>query len=130
MGAMEDRNRTAPFPFCTNRFEFRAVGSTQNVALPLTMLNTAVTSGLSALSDKIEGGLSARDAVAELLQENFQVIFNGDGYSAEWPAEAEKRGLVNLPTGAQALALLDSDMNKQLFSSAKVLQPHELEARK
>merc|ERR1711912_76317 len=86
---VEDRNRTAPFPFCGNRFEFRAVGGTQNIGLPLAMLNTAVSDGFSVLSDKIEGGLAPRDAVAEILKENFEVIFNGDGYSAEWPVEAE-----------------------------------------
>merc|ERR1712196_178109 len=69
----EDRNRTAPFPFCGNRFEFRAVGASQNIALPLTFVNTAVAAGFSALSDKIEGGQSVRDAVAETLEENFRV---------------------------------------------------------
>jgi len=126
----EDRNRTAPFPFCGNRFEFRAVGSSQNVALPLTFVNTAVAAGFAALSDKIEGGLGTRDAVAEMLQENFPVIFNGDGYSAEWVEEAEQRGLPNLNNATKALATLDSEKNKKIFSDTKVLQPHELEARK
>lgn len=127
--AMEDRNRTAPFPFCGNRFEFRAVGGTQNIGLPLAMLNTAVSDGFAVLSDKIEGGLKPRDAVAEILKENFEVIFNGDGYSAEWPIEAEKRGLMNLPTAAKALSILNSEKNQTLFDKAGVLKPHELEAR-
>lgn len=126
----EDRNRTAPFPFCGNRFEFRAVGSSQNIAMPLTFVNTAVAAGFSALSDKIEGGLSARDAVAELLQENSNVIFNGDGYSPDWLVEAERRGLPNLTDATRALATLDSDKNKQVFAEQQVLKPHELEARK
>jgi len=128
--AMEDRNRTAPFPFCGNRFEFRAVGSSQNVAMPLTFVNTAVAEGFSVLSGKIESGMSARDAVAEVLRENFDVIFNGDGYSDEWPVEAAKRGLKNLPTATAALATLDSDKNKKVFSALNVLGPNELEARK
>merc|ERR1719456_741244 len=65
---LEDRNRTAPIPFCGNRFEFRAVGSSQNVAFPLAVLNTAVAEGMSKLSDMIEGGKSPRDAVASMLK--------------------------------------------------------------
>jgi len=126
----EDRNRTAPFPFCGNRFEFRAVGASQNIALPLTFVNTAVAAGFSALSDKIEGGQSVRDAVAETLEENFRVIFNGDGYSAEWVDEAERRGLPNLNNATKALSTFDSDKNKELFSSTKVFGAHEVTARK
>ena len=126
----EDRNRTAPFPFCGNRFEFRAVGASQNIALPLTFVNTAVAAGFSALSDKIEGGQSVRDAVAETLEENFRVIFNGDGYSADWVVEAEKRGLPNLNNATKALSTFDSDKNKELFSSTKVFGAHEVTARK
>jgi len=126
----EDRNRTAPFPFCGNRFEFRAVGASQNIAMPLTYVNTAVAAGFSALSERIESGLSARDAVAEVLQENFRVIFNGDGYSAEWVDEAERRGLANLTNATKALATLDSDKNKKLFASCNVFGEHELTARK
>merc|ERR1712019_255535 len=127
---VEDRNRTAPFPFCGNRFEFRAVGASQNIALPLTFVNTAVAAGFSALSDKIEGGQSVRDAVAETLEENFRVIFNGDDYSAEWVAEAESRGLPNLNNATKALSTFDSDKNKELFSSTKVFGAHEVTARK
>merc|ERR1712019_16287 len=87
---VEDRNRTAPFPFCGNRFEFRAVGSSQNIATPLAYLNTIVASGCAALSDKIEGGMAPRDAIAATFKENMHVIFNGNGYSDEWPVEAAK----------------------------------------
>ena len=76
----EDRNRTAPVPFCGNRFEFRAVGSSQNIGFPLAVLNTAVAEGLSKLSSMIEEGMTPRDAVATMLKENFDSIFNGDGY--------------------------------------------------
>merc|ERR1712100_924283 len=101
--AMEDRNRTAPLPFCGNRFEFRAVGSSQNIAFPMTVLNTTVADGCAAISDLIEGGLSPRDAVAQVLKENNRAIFNGNGYSDEWPVEAAERGLLNLKNTPEAL---------------------------
>ena len=72
----------------------------------------------------------ALNSLAELLQENFPVIFNGDGYSAEWVEEAERRGLPNLNNATKALTTLASDKNKKIFSATQVLQPHELEARK
>ena len=93
---LEDRNRTAPFPFCGNRFEFRAVGSNQNIAFPLTMLNTAYAESLGELAAAIEAGATPRDAVAETFQTHLPAIFNGDGYSEDWQIEAAKRGLKNL----------------------------------
>ena len=126
---MEDRNRTAPFPFCGNRFEFRAVGSTQNIAFPMAIVNTAYAESMAALSDRIEGGESVRDAVANTYAENINVIFNGDGYSDEWPIEAEKRGLKNLKNTYEAAATMASDKNKALFSSMNVFTNEELEAR-
>merc|ERR1719240_1482763 len=125
---MEDRNRTAPFPFCGNRFEFRAVGSTQNIAFPLSIVNTAYAESMAALSDRIEGGESVRDAVANTFKENIDVIFNGDGYSEEWPIEAEKRGLKNLRNTYEAAAEMNSDKNKTLFESMDVFTVEELEA--
>merc|ERR1711972_1052737 len=106
---VEDRNRTAPFPFCGNRFEFRAVGSSQNIATPLAYLNTAVAAGCAYISEKIEGGMAPRDAIAATLKENMHVIFNGNGYSDEWPVEAAKRGLPNLKDTPSALATFDSE---------------------
>ena len=86
---LEDRNRTAPFPFCGNRFEFRAVGSSQNISYPLSpSSNWAVAESMGVLADAIEGGKSPRDAVADMLKEHWSIIFNGDGYSDEWPVEA------------------------------------------
>lgn len=126
---MEDRNRTAPFPFCGNRFEFRAVGSTQNIAFPLAIVNTAYAESMAELSDRIEGGESVRDAVANTFRENMNVIFNGNGYSDEWPIEAEKRGLKNLRNTYEAAAEMNSDKNKKLFESMNVFTAEELEAR-
>lgn len=126
---LEDRNRTAPFPFCGNRFEFRAVGSSQNIAYPLAILNTAVAESMAVLADAIEGGKSPRDAAADMLKEHWPVIFNGDGYSDEWPVEAEKRGLANLRNTVDAVDTLVSDKNTKLFDSQGVFTPVELEAR-
>merc|ERR1711972_7236 len=105
---VEDRNRTAPFPFCGNRFEFRAVGSSQNCSFPIAVCNTMMASGMAALSSLIEGGTSHRDAVAKLFKENRHVIFTGNGYSAEWPVEAAKRGLSNLNNTPLAIATFNS----------------------
>eukprot|EP00913_Durusdinium_trenchii_P010692 g10032.t1 len=96
---VEDRNRTAPFPFCGNRFEFRAVGSSQNCNLPVMVCNAIMASGMSYLADLMEKGLSHRDAVAQLFKENRHVVFTGNGYAAEWRQEAAKRGLPNLTLG-------------------------------
>ena len=126
----EDRNRTAPVPFCGNRFEFRAVGSAQNVAFPLAVLNTAVAEGMWKLSSMIEEGLTPRDAVASMLKENFGAIFNGNGYSQEWQVEAAKRGLPNLKNGIEAVDKLADAKNVELFERMNVMSERELLARK
>ena len=114
---IEDRNRTAPFPFCGNRFEFRAVGSLQNIAWPLTLVNAAMTDSMSAMSDLIESGKTPKDAVKEMLGKHMRVIFNGNGYSSEWPIEAKKRGLWDLPQTVDALGAFNSEKNEKLFST-------------
>jgi glutamine synthetase len=132
MGApcgVEDRNRTAPFPFCGNRFEFRAVGSSQNCSFPIAVVNTVMASGMAVLSSLIESGKSHRDAVAELFKENRNVIFTGNGYAAEWPVEAVKRGLPNLATTPVAIATFNSDKNKKVFKDMGVFSEEECDAR-
>jgi len=126
---VEDRNRTAPFPFCGNRFEFRAVGSSQNCCLPIMVCNAIMAAGMSQLADLIEGGLSHRDAVAKMFKENKHVIFTGNGYSDEWKTEAGKRGLPNLNTTPKALATWSSDKNKALFEKLKIYSKEETSAR-
>jgi len=113
-----------------NRFEFRAVGSSQNIGFPLAVLNTAVAEGLSKLSSMIEEGMTPRDAVATMLKENFDSIFNGDGYSEEWQAEAARRGLPNYKTGIEAVDHLTDAKNVELFEKMKVMSERELVARK
>merc|ERR1711948_245190 len=126
---VEDRNRTAPFPFCGNRFEFRAVGSSQNCSFPISICNTIMASGMAALSSLIEGGMSHRDAVAKLFKDNRHVIFTGNGYSAEWPVEAKKRGLSNLNTTPLAVATFNSANAKKLFADMGIFSAEECDAR-
>jgi len=132
MGApcgVEDRNRTAPVPFCGNRFEFRAVGSSQNCSFPIAIVNTVMASGMAQLASLIEGGKSHRDAVAQMYKENRAIIFTGNGYSAEWPVEAAKRGLPNLNTTPLALATFNSKKSKEVFKAMGVYEDDETDAR-
>jgi len=126
---VEDRNRTAPFPFCGNRFEFRAVGSSQNCCLPVMVCNAIMAAGMASLAGLIEGGMSHRDAVAKMFKENKHVIFTGNGYSAEWREEAAKRGLPNLNTTPKAVVTWSSAKNKKLFDDLKIYTKEETEAR-
>jgi glutamine synthetase len=128
-GGAEDRNRTAPFPHCGNRFEFRAVGSSQNCSMPIAVCNTMFASGMSHLSGLIEGGMSLRDAVAQMYKENREIIFTGNGYSDEWPKEAAKRGLPNLKTAPEAARAYNSDKTKAVFKELGIFEPAEVDAR-
>ncbi len=133
-----DRNRTSPFAFTGNKFEFRAVGSAQSIAGPLVALNTIVAESLDYIANELEkatGGDMAKlpQAVENLLQqivsEHKAVIFNGNGYSQEWHDEAKKRGLPNLKATPDALAVLASPTNIALFEKYGVLSERELRSR-
>jgi glutamine synthetase len=132
-----DRNRTSPFAFTGNKFEFRAVGSTQNVALPATCLNVAVAESLDAMATELEGrvqkGEPLEKAVSALLKATIKkhkrIIFNGNGYSAEWQKEAGKRGLLNLKNTVDALPELVKTPVIKAFEQFKVLTEAELHAR-
>ncbi|MDW3218693.1 MAG: glutamine synthetase III [Acidimicrobiales bacterium] len=133
-----DRNRTSPFAFTGNRFEFRAVGSSHSVAGPLVAMNTMLADSLEWIGDKLEpvleSGASPVEAVATVLKELMElhgdVVFGGDGYSEEWHrAAVEERGLRNLPTTADALPVLMEDETIALFERTEVLSPVELESR-
>ncbi len=133
-----DRNRTSPFAFTGNRFEFRAVGSGQSVSGPLIALNTMLADSLTVIGDLLESelgkGTQLNDAVVsvikEVMQKHSAVIFGGDGYSAEWHKMAvEERGLANLPTSADALPVLKEKYIEELFEKTGVLSPIELESR-
>jgi glutamine synthetase len=133
-----DRNRTSPFAFTGNKFEFRALGSSQSPALPNTVLNTIVAESIDELTDKLKTALKASGAtlekavtkvVKEVWSANKQVVFDGDGYSEEWHAEAEKRGLANLRTTPDALPWLVDKQTVAAFKKYKVLSKRELESR-
>jgi glutamine synthetase len=132
-----DRNRTSPFAFTGNKFEFRAVSSNQSIAYPNIALNVAVTESLDYIATELEkatkGGKSVEQAVADLLpkiiKENKRIIFNGNGYSEEWAKEAGKRGLLNLKNTVDALPQLINKEVVGLFEKYKILNERELHAR-
>jgi len=133
-----DRNRTSPMAFTGNRFEFRAVGSDMSIAGPLIALNTIMAESLSEFADRLEekGSTDPKDVgdvVAGIVKDVWgscsQVVFNGDGYSDEWHKEAEKRGLPNLRSTADALPVLKDKEVETLFDKFNVLTPRELESR-
>ena len=133
-----DRNRTSPFAFTGNRFEFRAVGSNQSVAGPLVAMNTILADSLRFVADQLEAKLAAGETLPNaafavlktIMQEHGSVVFGGDGYSEAWHHKAvEERGLENLRTTADALSVLQRDDVRQLFISEGVLSPVELESR-
>jgi glutamine synthetase len=133
---ISDRNRTSPFAFTGNKFEFRAVGSGQSLAYPNTFLNTIVAESLDHLSSEIEKrsrggdrGAAIQEIVRETLRKHRRILFSGDNYSQEWVREAERRGLHNLRETVCALARLELPENIALFERYKVLSPRETEAR-
>jgi len=132
-----DRNRTSPFAFTGNKFEFRALGASQSISFPATVLNTIVAESIdelcTQLEAEIEKGVPFAEALRKLIAQEIRsckrILFNGDNYSAEWHAEAERRGLLNLPNTLGALAHLTSEKNRALFEKYGVLTPRELESR-
>ena len=128
-----DRNRTSPLAFTGNKFEFRAVGSSQNPAWPVTVLNIVVAEGMNqiaAWADEAGGGKGgAMDASGRAMKESSAVRFEGDGYSDDWVTEAEARGLPNLRKTPEALDQLRDDDIARLFVKHNVLSPAELESR-
>jgi glutamine synthetase len=129
-----DRNRTSPFAFTGNKFEFRAVGSAQSISFPATVINTIVAESIDIIADKIKGkGGDLRQSVIEVLREEIKIskpiLFNGDNYSAEWEAEAARRGLQNKKTTPESLPSLVTEKATKLFESYKVLSCVELKSR-
>jgi len=132
-----DRNRTSPFAFTGNRFEFRAVGSNQAVSGPLVAMNTILTDSLTWVADTLEvelaKGVALNDAAYTVLKSvmdrHSAVVFGGNGYSEEWHKMAVERGLLNLPTTADALPMLKEKYIEELFERTGVLSATELESR-
>jgi glutamine synthetase len=131
-----DRNRTSPFAFTGNKFEFRALGSSQSLALPNTVLNTIVADAIDELAGKLKTALKGGNlekALAKVVRESYaankQIIFDGDNYAPEWHDEAEKRGLYNLRSTPEALPWLVDKTTVALFKKYGVLSKRELESR-
>ena len=133
-----DRNRTSPFAFTGNKFEFRALGSSSSPAFPNTVLNTIVAESVDDLSDKLtaalkKSGATLEKAVTSVVKDvwaaNKQIVFDGDGYSEEWHKEAKKRGLANLKTTVDALPWITNKQTVAAFKKYKVLSKRELESR-
>ena len=128
-----DRNRTSPFAFTGNKFEFRMVGSSTNIACPSFIINTIVAEELRVFADRLE---SAKDFHSELdvliketIKNHKRIIFSGNNYSAEWRKEAERRGLLNLKSTVDALPLYVQEKNVALFTKHKVLSENEMHSR-
>jgi glutamine synthetase len=132
-----DRNRTSPMAFTGNKFEFRAVSSNQSIAFPNISLNVAMTEALDYVATKLETAVkgrksldaAVRELLPQLVRENKRIIFNGNGYSDEWPKQAAKRGLLNLTNTVDALPELTKPDVVKIFERYKVLSARELHAR-
>ena len=128
-----DRNRTSPFAFTGNKFEFRMVGSTASISGPNIVLNTAVAEELKQFADILEGAddfeTALHDLIKKTIKDHKRIIFNGNGYDDAWLAEAQKRGLLNLRTTPDALPYYKIQKNLDLFASHKVFSEEEVLAR-
>lgn len=132
-----DRNRTSPFAFTGNKFEFRAVGSSQNAGFPLSILNAAMTDALLSATTEVEkflkAGKSVDESLLELIRTNYKrsknVVFGGDGYSSDWVEEAAKRGLPNLRNTAEALTVLKDEKATAFLTETNTYRPIELLTR-
>jgi glutamine synthetase len=132
-----DRNRTSPFAFTGNKFEFRAVGSSQSIGMPLTTVNVAVAEALDTLGDALEKRLTAGEertaAMLAVIRESYAptkaVVFNGNNYDQAWHEEAARRGLANDRDTPAALKVLDDPETAAFFAAYKIFRPHEVKAR-
>ncbi len=128
-----DRNRTSPFAFTGNKFEFRMVGSTQSIATPNIVLNTIVADALCDIADELEQAenfdMAVHDKIKELISKHKRIVFNGNGYSDEWVEEAERRGLPNIKCMVDSIPALVTEKSKTLFAKHHVFNEAELESR-
>ncbi len=129
-----DRNRTSPFAFTGNKFEFRSLGSSLNIACPNIMINAAVADVLNGFADRLEKAKDFKKSALELIKKEYiahrRIVFNGDNYADEWKEEAERRGLLNLASTPEALACYDRKENIELFERLNIYTAEEVKARK
>ncbi len=129
-----DRNRTSPFAFTGNKFEFRMPGSAQNIAMPNIILNTAVAESFSLFADRLETAENFDVELAAILRETFaahrRILFSGNGYSEEWRQEAKRRGLLELRTSPEAFDCFDAPKNLALFDKHRIMTEAEVRSRK
>ena len=128
-----DRNRTSPFAFTGNKFEFRMVGSDDSIGSPNTILNAIVAESFCETADELEKAenfdIAVHDLIKKYLTEHQRIIFNGDGYSKEWVKEAERRGLPNIPSMVESVSALTDDKSVKLFEKFGIFTKAELESR-
>lgn len=124
-----DRNRTSPFAFTGNKFEFRAVGSSQSIAGPNTILNSILAYEMEEMAYEIESGKEPMEVIKEFLSQHQRIIFNGDGYSKEWEEEAKRRGLPNRKNTVEAMEHLLDEKNVKMFKRLGIYSEIELQAR-
>ena len=128
-----DRNRTSPFAFTGNKFEFRMVGSSQNIAMPNIVLNTTVAESFRQFADRLEAASDVREEITKIIRETFaehkRIIFEGNGYSSEWKEEAKRRGLLNLETSVDAYKTFADEKNIALFERHGVMNEVEIRSR-
>ena len=128
-----DRNRTSPFAFTGNKFEFRMVGSQDSIAQPNVVLNTIVAEAFAEVCDVLEKAddfdMAVHDLIKEYATEHQRIVFNGNGYSDEWVAEAERRGLPNIRSMVDAIPALNTEKSVKLFEKFKVFTKAELDSR-
>ncbi len=129
-----DRNRTSPFAFTGNKFEFRSLGSAVNIACPNIMINAAVADALNEFADALEKAPDFKKAAKALIKAEYvkhrRIVFNGDNYADEWKQEAARRGLLNLASTPEALSYYDRPENVELFGRLKIYTNEEVRARK
>ncbi len=128
-----DRNRTSPFAFTGNKFEFRMVGSSANISCPVFILNAIVAEALSEFADELESAADFNSAMDSLIKETFRkhecIIYSGNSYSDEWKKEAERRGLKNYPATVDALPHYSDEKNVKMFEKLKILSASEINSR-
>jgi glutamine synthetase len=124
-----DRNRTSPFAFTGNKFEFRGVGSSQSIAFANTMLNSILAYEMKEMADKIENGAKPMEVIRDFLKDHRRIIFNGDGYSSWWKEEASRRGLSNKDNAVDAFTAFKDEKMTKILVELGVYSPVELESR-